>query len=180
MKRTRKIVTRCIIVIALLYGIETLVNNFFPTSRMAIPVANAQYGSWSLNSFWYYPWGKSGVHKGIDIFAKRNSIVICPVNGIIVQRGYSENGGNFVYVLDAHFCLYYFAHLEKRYYSARFFVTKADTIGYVGDSGNAKFSPCHLHFSVLSLTPIVKNFDRVSPEGWKKLFYLNPNLLFGE
>lgn len=34
-----------------------------------IPVAGATAKEWNPNSFWYEPWGVSGVHKGIDVFA---------------------------------------------------------------------------------------------------------------
>jgi hypothetical protein len=31
--------------------------------------------SYSQNSFWAYPWGKSVTHKGVDIFAKKGTDV---------------------------------------------------------------------------------------------------------
>ena len=34
-----------------------------------IPVSGATAADWNPQSFWYYPWGRSGTHKGIDIFA---------------------------------------------------------------------------------------------------------------
>ena len=35
-----------------------------------IPVAGASARDWNPRTFWFEPWGRSGVHKGIDIFAK--------------------------------------------------------------------------------------------------------------
>ena len=34
------------------------------------PVAKADKNSYNSKSFWFYPWGKSGTHKGVDIFAR--------------------------------------------------------------------------------------------------------------
>ena len=34
-----------------------------------IPVAGASARDWNPRTFWFEPWGRSGVHKGIDIFA---------------------------------------------------------------------------------------------------------------
>ncbi|EMP01631.1 hypothetical protein LEP1GSC171_1035 [Leptospira santarosai str. HAI1380] len=31
----------------------------------------ANQSSYSIDSFWFYPWGKSITHKGVDIFAKK-------------------------------------------------------------------------------------------------------------
>ena len=36
--------------------------------RAVIPVEGATPRDWNAKSFWYEPWGISGVHKGIDIF----------------------------------------------------------------------------------------------------------------
>ena len=51
--------------------------------RLQIPVAGAGTQDWNPHSYWAYPWGKSVVHKGIDIFAKRGTptlaaALLCP------------------------------------------------------------------------------------------------------
>jgi hypothetical protein len=43
----------------------------------------------------------------------------------------------------------------------------------VGDSGNAKGKPTHLHYSIVTLVPHPWRIDG-SPQGWKKMFYLDP------
>ena len=51
---------------------------FVTPEHPIIPVAGATPGDWNRRSFWYGPWGKSGVHKGIDIFAKQGTNVVAP------------------------------------------------------------------------------------------------------
>ncbi len=50
---------------------------------------------------------------------------------------------------------------------------KGDIIGAVGDSGNAKSKPPHLHYSVISLVPYVWKLS-TEKQGWKRMFYMNP------
>lgn len=36
-----------------------------------IPVRAASRADWNPATFWHERWGRSGVHKGIDIFARK-------------------------------------------------------------------------------------------------------------
>jgi peptidoglycan LD-endopeptidase LytH len=38
-----------------------------------IPVQGASSKDWHRQTFWFEPWGRSGVHKGIDIFGRRGT-----------------------------------------------------------------------------------------------------------
>jgi murein DD-endopeptidase MepM/ murein hydrolase activator NlpD len=102
-----------------------------------------------------------------------NAKVISPCDGIVVSNGWSTNGGNYIYILGANLRTYYFAHLNKILVSNFQLVKASDVIGLVGDTGNAKDKPFHLHFSVCSLIPIF-HYWNFKNEGWKKMFYLNP------
>ena len=82
-------------------------------ARGVIPVQNARVKDWNANSFWFAPWGKSGVHKGIDIFAKRGTPVIASTNGLVIYTGNIDMGGNVVTVLGPKWRIYYYAHLDK-------------------------------------------------------------------
>ena len=42
---------------------------------------------WNQNTFWDEPWGKSGVHKGIDIFAKEGTPVLSSTDGVVIYKG---------------------------------------------------------------------------------------------
>ena len=129
-------------------------------------------------SYWHYPWGENKVHKGIDIFGELNTPIQSPVNGIILNTGFSNNGGNHIYLISYDLKIYYFAHLSKCQVNFFDFISCKKQIGLMGDSGNAKYSPIHLHFSIFSAIPLFKNFDNKSYLGWQKIFYPDPESYF--
>ena len=56
-----------------------------PEARQ-VPVQGADRNDWHPQTFWYHPWGKSGVHKGVDIFADAGTPVIArstPVRSLV-------------------------------------------------------------------------------------------------
>jgi murein DD-endopeptidase MepM/ murein hydrolase activator NlpD len=55
-----------------------IVIGFIPNQKLLIPVKDATSSSYNAKSFWYNPWGKSGTHKGVDIFANIGTKVIAP------------------------------------------------------------------------------------------------------
>ncbi|WP_316785556.1 M23 family metallopeptidase [Pedobacter frigiditerrae] len=147
---------KLLFIIPITYIICTIVVNVIGVNReLIIPVKAASSKNWDLKSYWYYPWGVSGIHKGIDIFAPQRTPILSPVNGFITSSGYSNNGGNYVNIISADFRLYYFAHLNTSGISQFRFVKKGQQIGAVGNSGNAVSKPYHLHFSVFSFIPIL-------------------------
>ena len=66
-----------------------------------IPVQGATTRDWHPQSFWYYPWGRSGTHKGIDIFAQEGTPVLAATHGLVVHTGVDSLGGNIVLVLGS-------------------------------------------------------------------------------
>lgn len=90
------------------------------------------------------------VHEGIDIMAPRGAIVVSPTDAIVTTVENSGNGGNHVFTANPGGERYYFAHLDsfaKGLVEGQ--VIKAgDTIGYVGNTGNASGGPTHLHFGI--------------------------------
>lgn len=138
-----------------------------------MPVKGADKHSYHAQSFWYYPWGKSGTHKGVDIFAKAGTSVQSATAGIVLYEGNVSMGGNVVVILGPKWRLHYYAHLQSIQTSFFSFIHAQEEIGKVGDTGNAKGKPPHLHYSLLSLIPYVWRIDS-DKQGWKKMFYLNP------
>jgi murein DD-endopeptidase MepM/ murein hydrolase activator NlpD len=140
-------------------------------------VKGATARDWSKNSYWYYPWGVSGVHKGIDIFAPQGTDIVASAGGIVIAAGHNKLGGNYVAVLGAKWRVTYYAHLDEIKTKPLRWVKQGQVIGSVGTSGNAKGKQPHLHFAIVSLVPQLGRIDK-SPQGWKKAFYLNPLAYF--
>ena len=126
---------------------------------MIIPVKNATKNDWNNNTFWKYPWGKSVVHQGIDIYKNKGTNVIASTNGIVVYAGNNNLGGNHIYILGAKWRLHYYAHLDTNYTILGDLVSKADIIGTVGNTGNATGKSPHLHYAIMSLFPIFWRWD---------------------
>jgi peptidoglycan LD-endopeptidase LytH len=138
-----------------------------------IPVQGATPRDWNPLSFWFEPWGASGVHKGIDIFAPKGRPVVAAVPGIRVFQGHVAMGGNVVAVLGPKWRIHYYAHLQDGANDVPLFVGKGSAIGAVGTSGNAQGKPAHLHYSVISLIPLPWHVT-THTQGWKRMFYVHP------
>jgi len=151
---------------------------FIIPERRVIPVAGATKLDWNADTFWYEPWGSSGVHKGIDIFASSGTPAIASTDMLVLYRGSIKKGGKVVLGLGSKWRLHYFAHLEHIREDIGLFAAKGSKIGTVGASGNAKGKPPHLHFSIVSIFPMPWLADK-STQGYKKAFYLNPIEYFG-
>jgi len=143
----------------------------------AVPVAGATPGDWNSESFWYEPWGASGVHKGIDIFAPEGADVIASAPGLVVFSGTLPRGGEVLAVLSAGWRIHYYAHLSRRHVEPFDWVSGGEVIGAVGSTGNAQGKPAHLHFSVVSLVPYPW-LATAQTQGWKRMFFLDPNRVF--
>lgn len=142
-----------------------------------IPVKGASSTDWNKDTFWYEPWGVSGVHKGIDIFAAKATEITSPVFGIVLYTGEINVGGKVVVTLDAKLRLHYFAHLDEIDTHIGSFANTGTKLGSVGDTGNAAGKQPHLHYSLVSILPYVWRIDGAS-QGWKKMFYLDPASYF--
>ena len=138
-----------------------------------IPVVGATNADWNKDTFWYEPWGASGVHKGVDIFAVKGTAVLSPTNMLVLFNGEIAMGGKVIVGLGAKWRLHYFAHLESVDDKLGFLLATGDSIGSVGDTGNAKGKPPHLHYSILSLLPRPWHIDKAT-QGYKKAFYIDP------
>jgi peptidoglycan LD-endopeptidase LytH len=144
--------------------------------RAVIPVDGASARDWNPKSFWYEPWGVSGVHKGIDIFAPRGRTVVAATPGIVIYRGEWGQGGKVVAVLGPKWRIHYYAHLSSLGDESPLFVSSRSAVGAVGNSGNAAGKPPHLHYTVFSLVPLPWRYS-AGTQGWRKMFYLDPGAL---
>lgn len=141
--------------------------------HFTMPVKGAHRNDYNQESFWYYPWGRSGTHKGVDVFAKEGTDVCSSTGGVVVYSGTMGIGGNVVLVLGPGWKVHYYAHLRERKAGVLDFVSSGETIGSVGTTGNAAGKAPHLHYSILTLVPYVWQIDS-DHQGWKKMFYIDP------
>ena len=87
-------------------------------------------------------------HEGVDIFAPFGTPVIATVAGQVARVGKERLGGNVVWVRDSTHRLLYYAHLERAAVKEGRSVSPGDTLGFVGNTGNARHTSPHLHFAV--------------------------------
>lgn len=93
--------------------------------------------------------GGSRDHHGIDIFARRNTPVLAAAEGTVSSVRTTPIGGRVVWLRDhARGQSLYYAHLERQLVERGQRVHVGDTLGLVGNSGNARTTPTHLHFGI--------------------------------
>ena len=141
--------------------------------NLQMPVDGANQHSYHPKSFWHEGWGSSIVHKGVDIFAKKGTPIHASTYGLVIGNSEVGKGGKVVLVLGPKWRIHYYAHLNESKTSLFSFVTQNSVIGTVGNSGNAKKTPAHLHYSIATMIPYPWRIDD-APQGWMKMFYLNP------
>lgn len=168
-RKKRFLVLRVITVVVLL--------GLLPSGAALIPVQDATTADWNQDTFWYEPWGASGVHKGIDIFAPAGQPVVAATAGVVLYSGTLRVGGEVIAVLGPQWRVHYYAHLESRGTAAGSFVRQGEQIGTVGNSGNAAGKPAHLHYSVVTALPYPWRVTW-DTQGWRKMFYLDPTQYF--
>lgn len=87
-------------------------------------------------------------HQGIDIFAPRGTPVRA-VTGGVARSGSNRLGGTVVWVYSpVEGRTFYYAHLDRHAIGPLTTVSAGDVVGYVGNTGNARSTPPHLHFGI--------------------------------
>lgn len=156
-----------------LVGIAIIGLGLLIPQDFSMPVVGATRSDYNKDSFWYFPWGKSVTHKGVDIFAKEGNPLNAATSGLVLYTGSIKMGGNIVVILGPKWRIHYYAHLSEINTNPFTWVKRKSPIGRVGSSGNAAGKPPHLHYSIVTPIPYIWRIDR-DRQGWKKMFYLNP------
>lgn|GEM_PF-2706882 len=100
-------------------------------------------------------------HEGIDIFAKKGTRVVAVCSGT-VSTGNGGIGGKTVWLQsDDYSWSAYYAHLDSQYVYNGQEVKRGDVIGTVGNTGNAKYTPAHLHFGIYTYTGAIDPYPIV-------------------
>ncbi len=120
-------------------------------SKSIMPVKNASKNDYSQQSMGSPRVGHK--HQGADIFAKKGTPVLSATRGIVIYEGILKLGGKVVLVLGPDYKMYYYAHLDTIMTHKLSLLKVGELIGKVGNTGNAKFTPAHLHFSIRNFFP---------------------------
>jgi len=103
-------------------------------------------GRTSFIDSWGFPRPGGRKHKGVDMFASRGEPVYA------VQSGTASASNNSLGGITVHLrsggITYYYAHLDSRTFSGAISVSQGETLGYVGNTGNAAHTSPHLHFEI--------------------------------
>lgn len=175
MKKTLKI----------LFGVCTtiLIVGYLILEPKAMPCGKPS--SYDKNSFWTWPWtrGKEGCpHTGVDIFGKRGTPVASQTGGLVIYAQMMKgNAGNSVFVIGPKWRMHQYLHLDSITTKSWRFVKPGEQIGLLGDTGNAKGTPPHVHYNII--TPIPYVWKLWAEEGvcnppkhfnWRLMFWLDP------
>lgn len=132
---------------------ELLSGGQYTLTITAVPSLNfpvSASGKPRIGSFWGDARDEGArKHEGIDIFAPRGTPALAAANGIITSVTENKLGGNVVFMrpADKDYTLYY-AHLQKQLVTGGQSVRVGDTVGLVGNTGNAINTVPHLHFGI--------------------------------
>lgn len=99
--------------------------------------------------------GGSRSHHGVDIFARRGTPALAPTGARVSRVQTTPIGGKVVWLRDERRgqSLYY-AHLDSQYVTRGQRLQTGDTVGFIGNTGNARTTPPHLHFGIYSRGPV--------------------------
>jgi peptidoglycan LD-endopeptidase LytH len=122
---------------------------FAPLTALRMPVVGLSPSA--LEDSWGAPRdGGTRSHQGIDIFAPRGTELIAVADGVISYIGDQPKGGHCLWLTTENGASFYYAHLDRwapgLYEGME--VQSGDLLGFVGNTGNAITTPCHLHFGV--------------------------------
>lgn len=112
-------------------------------------------------------------HEGTDVFALRGTPVVAVVDGVVERVGTAVLGGIKLWLRSPDDgWTYFYAHLSGYAPGIQdgLRVRKGEVVGYVGDTGNARGTPPHLHFEAhvpagraTNPYPILRRVDPLAP-----------------
>jgi peptidoglycan LD-endopeptidase LytH len=138
---------------------------------VALPVPVDGVERRQIADTWGGPRSGGRAHEGVDIFAPRGTPVRSTTRGVVLRVGLNRLGGRHATVLGPGLQVHYYAHFDRfGLFDAGDVVEPGDILGYVGDSGNAKGTPPHLHYGIytpgtgaVNPWPLLSDDQRASP-----------------
>lgn len=119
-----------------------------PPDAVAMPVAGVR--ARQVADTFGAPRGRDRTHQGVDIFATRGTDVVSATRGVVSSVREGGLGGRQVWVLGPAGQRHYYAHLDDwaAGLAAGDVVEEGHVLGSVGDTGNARGTPPHLHYGI--------------------------------
>jgi len=91
--------------------------------------------------------GCTRFHEGLDIFAESGTPLVATADGVVTQKVVGDLSGISVEIQDADGIQYFYAHMSKwGDVQVGQSVHVGQVLGYVGNTGNAIYTPSHVHF----------------------------------
>ena len=102
-----------------------------------------------------------GWHHGEDIFSPLGTPLLAVADGTMFSVGWNDIGGWRMWLRDRAGNEFYYAHLSA--YSPLAVngqqVKAGDVLGFMGKTGDAEFSPVHLHFEIHPVSLLALGYD---------------------
>jgi len=103
-------------------------------------------------------------HEGVDIFAERFTPAVAAADGIVSRVGINNLGGKVVFLRpEGQAINLYYAHLDSQLVATGQTVALGDTLGLIGNTGNARTTPPHLHFGIYTHQGAVDPLPFIKP-----------------
>lgn len=120
----------------------------YTNASLEFPVPDKDFNS--ISSYFGDPRdGGNRHHEGVDVFAPRGTPALAVSPGRIARTGTNRLGGKVIWVNDTERGYnYYYAHLDSQLVRPGMLVGAGDTLGLIGNTGNAITTPPHLHFGI--------------------------------
>jgi murein DD-endopeptidase MepM/ murein hydrolase activator NlpD len=106
-------------------------------------------------SYWTDDWhacrdGCTRFHEGLDIFGKEGTPLVATADGVVTQKLVGETSGISIEIQDAAGIQYFYAHMSAwaEPIEVGDQVHVGQVLGYLGHTGNAMYTPPHLHLEV--------------------------------
>ena len=119
-------------------------------------------------------------HEGIDIGGNRGTPLIAIGDGYVSRVTNNNLGGKVVFIhSETGDESWYYAHLDSQLVYNGQKVKAGDTIGLMGNTGNAITTAPHLHFGIYTRSGAVDPFPYINPEKKSAKPVTAPTILLG-
>ncbi|HEV3403152.1 MAG TPA: M23 family metallopeptidase [Gaiellaceae bacterium] len=139
------------------------------------------YGPASYGDTFGAPRADVGWHHGDDIFGVLGQPLLAVADGTVFSVGWNNIGGNRLWIRDAQGNEFYYAHLSAfsplAVDGAQ--VHAGDVVGFMGQTGDARGTPVHLHFEVHPVGLLSLGYDgAVDPTSYLQAWQQQHDLSF--